>query len=255
MRRWPAAAAAAGLGAAAVVTFTLGEGQDVSPPLPAPPASALAVGPPTPLAAPEPAGRWTTIVRPVLARASPAANAAVLARLGTRTPEGTENVVLVLGRSVAAAGGLWIRVSMPGLWGRTTAWVPRLALGGYHEVGTRLVVDLERLTATLLRNGRAVFRAPVGVGSPEFPTPAGRYYVTSRLAAVGSPFYGPLAFATSARSGVLTDWPGGGVVGIHGTDRPQLLPGRISHGCIRLRNRDIVRLGRLMPVGTPVTIG
>jgi lipoprotein-anchoring transpeptidase ErfK/SrfK len=43
-------------------------------------------------------------------------------------------------------------------------------------------------------------------------------------------------------------------VGIHGTDRPELLPGRVSHGCVRMRNEDIVELGRLMPVGTPVEI-
>jgi lipoprotein-anchoring transpeptidase ErfK/SrfK len=43
-------------------------------------------------------------------------------------------------------------------------------------------------------------------------------------------------------------------VGVHGTDRPDLIPGRVSHGCIRLRNRDILELGRLMPVGTPITI-
>ena len=42
--------------------------------------------------------------------------------------------------------------------------------------------------------------------------------------------------------------------GIHGTDRPEILPGRVSHGCIRMRNADIVRLARLMPVGTPVEI-
>jgi lipoprotein-anchoring transpeptidase ErfK/SrfK len=53
---------------------------------------------------------------------------------------------------------------------------------------------------------------------------------------------------------VLTDWPGGGFVGVHGTNEPQLIPGRISHGCVRLRNEDILRLARLLPVGTPVTI-
>jgi lipoprotein-anchoring transpeptidase ErfK/SrfK len=63
-----------------------------------------------------------------------------------------------------------------------------------------------------------------------------------------------VAFGTSARSDVLTDWPGGGIVGIHGTSLPGLIPGRISHGCVRLRNRDILELDRLMPVGTPVTI-
>ena len=69
-----------------------------------------------------------------------------------------------------------------------------------------------------------------------------------------SPFYGPVAFGTSARSSVLTDWPASGFVGIHGTNRPELLPGRVSHGCIRLRNEDIRELARLMPIGTPITI-
>ena len=75
-----------------------------------------------------------------------------------------------------------------------------------------------------------------------------------KLTDFGDPFYGPVAFGTSARSPILTDWPGGGVVGIHGTDLPELIPGRVSHGCIRLRNADVRRLGRLMPLGTPITI-
>ena len=66
--------------------------------------------------------------------------------------------------------------------------------------------------------------------------------------------YGPVAFGTSARSPGLSDWPGGGFIGIHGTDRPELIPGRISHGCIRMRNADILALAKRMPVGTPITI-
>ena len=66
--------------------------------------------------------------------------------------------------------------------------------------------------------------------------------------------YGPIAFGTNARSTFLTDWPGGGYIGIHGTNAPELLPGRVSHGCVRMRNEDILALSRLMPVGTPVTI-
>jgi lipoprotein-anchoring transpeptidase ErfK/SrfK len=52
----------------------------------------------------------------------------------------------------------------------------------------------------------------------------------------------------------LTDWPDGGFVGIHGTNEPELIPGRVSHGCVRMRNSDIVRLAELMPVGTPILI-
>ena len=69
-----------------------------------------------------------------------------------------------------------------------------------------------------------------------------------------APAYGPRAFGLSARSAKLTDWPGGGFIGIHGTAYPGILPGRVSHGCVRMRNSAIMRLFRLMPIGTPVTI-
>ncbi len=196
---------------------------------------------------------WTSIRRPAAALAAPRAGAAVLARLGERTPEDTANTVLVLDRA-RRAGAVWVKLRLPVLPNGTTGWVPRRALGAYHAVRTRLRVDLDRYRLTLMRDGRAVMRAPIGVGERRWPTPRGSFYVRNRLARFRSAFYGPLAFGTSARSAVLTDWPGGGFVGIHGTDRPELIPGRISHGCIRMRNRDIVRLGRLMPVGTPIEI-
>ena len=72
-------------------------------------------------------------------------------------------------------------------------------------------------------------------------------------AASSGRIYGSWAFGTSAYS-ALSDWPGGGVIGIHGTNQPWLIPGRPSHGCIRRRNRAIVRLVGLMSIGTPVQI-
>jgi lipoprotein-anchoring transpeptidase ErfK/SrfK len=136
----------------------------------------------------------------------------------------------------------------------TTGWVPRSALGGYHTVRTHLHVDLHRLRATLHRDGRPVFRAPVAVGTVDWPTPTGNFYVRNRLTRYRSPAYGPVAFGTSALSPTATDWPAGGFVGIHGTDHPELVPGRVSHGCVRMRNKDIRALAARMPVGTPVTI-
>jgi lipoprotein-anchoring transpeptidase ErfK/SrfK len=200
------------------------------------------------------ATHWTTVTRAVSVRSAPDSDARVIASLDTRTPEATANVVLVRDSAADESGRLWIAVQVPALPQNLTGWVPRSALDAYGFVRTRLVVDLGRLTATLLRGNRRIFRAAVGVGTTSSPTPTGQFYVRSKLWSLRSPFYGPLAFGTSARSTVLTDWPDGGFVGIHGTNQPELLPGRVSHGCIRMRNEDILALGWLMPVGTPLTI-
>jgi lipoprotein-anchoring transpeptidase ErfK/SrfK len=221
--------------------------------LPQSPAPAFRPGKPRLLDRSEKVYRWAPVLRTAEARAAPSAAAPVVATLDTRTPEGTTNLVLVVGAR-QVAGRLWVRVRLAVLPNNTTGWVPRSALGGYHFVHTRLVVNLARLQATLLYDGRVIFRAPVGVGQSRSPTPTGSFYVREELTRFASPFYGPIAFGTSARSSVLTDWPSGGFVGIHGTNEPGLIPGRVSHGCIRLRNRDIIRLSRLMPVGTPVTV-
>jgi hypothetical protein len=229
------------------------EGSATALALPEPVAPAFTIPTPRPLRNPRLHLRAAAVVRPVAARRAPSAGS-VAGRLATSTPEGTTNIVLVLGRAREAGGRLWVRVRLPVLPNNTTGWVPRAALGGYQEVHTRLVVDRERLTATLLRNGRVVFRAGVGVGRPAWPTPAGEFYVRNKLTDFDDAIYGPVAFGTSARSAVLTDWPAGGFVGIHGTNEPELLPGRVSHGCIRMRNEDILELARLMPVGTQLTI-
>jgi hypothetical protein len=224
-----------------------------APDLPASPEPALDVPDPAPLEKGG-ASTWAPVRRTAFAHTRPSRKADVVVRLDPRTPEDTANIVLVLGRRRAADGRLWVHVRLPVLPNDRTGWVPRAALGGYGVVHTRLVVDREQLVATLLRGRRPVFRARIGVGKPAWPTPKGRFYIRNRLTSYESPFYGPLAFGTSARSPTLTDWPDGGFIGIHGTNQPELLPGRVSHGCIRMRNEDILELGRQMPIGTPVTI-
>ena len=131
----------------------------------------------------------------------------------------------------------------------------RARSGTLHIVRGRLVVRRSKLRATLYNGaGHAIWSARVGVGRPSLPTPAGHFYLREKLRAIGAPMYGPYALGTSAYAPTLTDWPGGGVVGIHGTDEPGLIPGRPSHGCIRLRNPDITRLWHLISVGTPIDV-
>jgi hypothetical protein len=222
--------------------------------LPLPVRPAFTPPEPRPLTSSRSLSAWAPVRRVVDAYARPDLHSERVGTLATKTPEGTDNIVLVRGRVTDDAGRLWVKVRIPALPDNVSVWVDRAALGGYTVVDTHLEIDLTRLTVTLYRDGRRVFRAPAGIGTAASPTPRGHFYVRNKLTDFASPAYGPLAFGTSARSPVLTDWPGGGFVGIHGTDEPWLLPGRVSHGCVRLRNDDILRLGKLMPIGTPVTI-
>jgi hypothetical protein len=199
--------------------------------------------------------RWAFVLRKALARQAPDAKSKPVARLRLKTQDGTDELVAALERRLDAHGRAWVLVRLPILPNNTTGWVPEDALGSYHRVRTWLRIDTKHLQAKLIRNGRMVFRSRIGIGKKKWPTPKGTFYVRDRLEGFppGS-IYGALAFGLNARSSVLTDWPGGGFVGIHGTNQPYLLPGRVSHGCIRMRNGDILRLARLMPVGTPVTV-
>lgn len=194
------------------------------------------------------------VERPVWVRRAPDRRSTRVARLRTETFLGSAEVVLVLARTIDADGRDWYQVRFPGL-GASTGWVPAMALPHTTLVRTRLVIDRKRLRARLYRSGRLVLSVPVGVGASASPTPAGRYYVRERLVPHSSGgVYGVLAFGTSAFSPFRTDWPGGGQVGVHGTNQPGLIPGRISNGCVRIANRDVARLDRRMLVGTPLVV-
>jgi hypothetical protein len=197
--------------------------------------------------------RWAHANDTAPVRVMPDRDARAVAGLRYETEDGLPEVYLAL-RSRTVAGRTWVKLRVPGRPNGRTGWVAREALGTLHVVRTALVVDRARLRATLYRGGKPVWRSRIGVGAPGTPTPRGRFYVRQKLRNLaGSPIYGPWAFGTSAYS-VLSEWPGGGVVGIHGTNQPGLLPGRVSHGCVRVPNAAIARLTRLMPVGTPVRI-
>lgn len=186
-------------------------------------------------------------------RARPAVEAPKIARLRPMTFHGRPEVVLVLGQR-EVGGRNWLRIRFPGL-GRRIGWVTQQVLSGPRLHRTLVVVDRGARELRLLRDGKVVQRAPVGVGAIASPTPPGRYYIRERLALANrGSIYGALAFGTSAFSRYRTDWPGGGQVGIHGTNQPELIPGRISNGCVRLYNEDVLALGRRIEVGTPVEI-
>jgi hypothetical protein len=197
--------------------------------------------------------RWAYPIATSAVHEDPSAGSRVIGRLELMTGDEQAEPYLTL-RSYARGGRSWILVPLPGRPNGRVGWVPSNALGETHVSHEYLRVNRETLHVTLFRRGRPIWGAPIGVGRPSLPTPTGGFYVTEKVEPLNQPFYGPYALATSAYSPTLTDWPGGGVVAIHGTDEPQLIPGRPSHGCIRLRNADIASLWRLVGIGTPIEI-
>ncbi|HEX5247818.1 MAG TPA: L,D-transpeptidase [Gaiellaceae bacterium] len=108
-----------------------------------------------------------------------------------------------------------------------------------------------------MKRSRVVARFPAAVGRSVLPTPTGRHYIVELLRQPDpNGAYGPFAFGLSAYSHVLYSFGGGpGQIGIHGTNEPASIGHSVSHGCVRIPNRDIVRLAYTLPLGTPVTIG
>ncbi len=196
--------------------------------------------------------RWANANLLAKVRVKPSNHSRSIARLRWQTEDGPPEVYVVLS-SRRVKGATWMKIRIPGRPNGRTGWVRDEALGGLHKIHTALTINQRTLTATLTKRGRVIWSSRVGMGKPGTPTPKGRFWIRERLRGSGGS-YGPWAFGTSAYSNTLTDWPGGGVIGIHGTDEPGLIPGRPSHGCVRVPNWKISRLARLMPVGTPVRI-
>jgi lipoprotein-anchoring transpeptidase ErfK/SrfK len=185
----------------------------------------------------------------------PARESRVLGRLHLMTEDGYPEVYLALSAHTDANGREWTKIRIPGRPNGRVGWVVRDALGSYQATRWLIVVNRRHLTLTAYWNGKRRWRRPVGIGTPATPTPAGRFWIRERIRVRqrSSPYW-PYALGTADYS-TLSEWPGGGVVGIHGDwNLPQLIPGRPSHGCIRMHDQDVGWLARHVPVGTPLRV-
>jgi lipoprotein-anchoring transpeptidase ErfK/SrfK len=103
-----------------------------------------------------------------------------------------------------------------------------------------------------IRDGRVLLQSVAAVGAFGSETPRGRAFYVQSAFVPTDPFFGTFALETTAFARV-TDWPTN-VVGIHGTNLPELLGQAVSHGCVRVSNDVASRLRRLAPLGTPIDV-
>jgi lipoprotein-anchoring transpeptidase ErfK/SrfK len=124
----------------------------------------------------------------------------------------------------------------------------------FDRMRHRVTVDLSERVLRHYRGGELVHRFVVGIGAPDTPTTPGRFFVWAHLDPrdpTGP--YGTYLLGLSGFSEVLTNWPGGGRMAIHGTADPTDRGNRVSYGCPRVYNPQMNRL-RGIPMGTTVLI-
>ena len=187
-------------------------------------------------------------------RAAPAPTARALRVLHRLRPDGQFAVVLAIATRRGADGHRWYELSLPGRPNGQRGWV-RDELLDLHTVANRIVVRVgeRRIFVRRIADNRLLVSGVVAVGKPGAETPLGRdFYVQGRFVP-RDPFFGRFVLETSAYS-KLSDWPGGGLAGIHGTNQPQLLGQAVSHGCVRVSDPVARALERLAPLGTPIDL-
>jgi hypothetical protein len=180
--------------------------------------------------------------------------------------DGSAEVYVVRSTWTAPSGREWARIRIPARPRPTEGWVARSALSNFGVSDTAIRINRKTMRLTMYEDGKPVLRTPVGVGAPKTPTPGGNFWVRSRFKVnqnesfrlfgkdIPMRVYGPRIIMTSAQSVADDNWPGGGIIGIHGTNQPQLIPGRPSHGCVRVPNKNILRIYQHISTGTPVKI-
>lgn len=210
----------------------------------------------SPAATPAPQYQTWTVGKatgPVTVRTRPSSAAPVKARLGKVNQNGYPTLVLV--DSVRqVAGATWYRVYVAMRPNESRGWVREGQLA-FYTTSSEIVIDLSARKLMVYRHGALMGTYPVGVGQPGLDTPTGYFFINQKLrpSSPDGP-YGVLALGISAFQPKLPDWPEGGPVAIHGTNEPWLVGKAVSHGCVRMRNKDVLAVSALVPSGSPVVI-
>lgn len=119
----------------------------------------------------------------------------------------------------------------------------------------RIVVSIPDRKLAILEAGKVIRIYSTAVGAPASPSPAGKYTIVMRL--TEPTWYGKGKIVGPGKNNPLgTRWLGLSVqgYGIHGTNVPASIGHNASHGCIRMRNRDVEELFDMVSVGDAVEL-
>lgn len=120
-----------------------------------------------------------------------------------------------------------------------------IEIPGFPDPNTipyRIEVSIYARWLRLYHNGALQKQYPIAVGRMLTSTPVGNYIIVNKAPNPGGPF-GTMWMSLSKQS-----------YGIHGTNDPSSIGKAVSHGCIRMQNKDVEELARIVPNGTQVDI-
>jgi lipoprotein-anchoring transpeptidase ErfK/SrfK len=125
----------------------------------------------------------------------------------------------------------------------------------------RVVVRLKARQVFVYRGETELAKFPIAVGKKGWETPTGDHQVINRdMYPTFKNFKTGVTIEGGARDNPLGArwigfWSDGKTqIGFHGTDQPELIGSAVSHGCIRMHNRDVIQLYDFVKLGTPVIV-
>lgn len=129
-----------------------------------------------------------------------------------------------------------------------------------RETSTYLVLSLAARSLEVHTPGKPTIRYEVAVGQDDWQTPTGNFTVLNKLE---SPTWQhPITkeqIAPGPENPLGTHWigfwrDGQAQIGFHGTNQEALIGQAVSHGCVRMRNRDIKDLYQRVTIDTQITV-
>ena len=156
---------------------------------------------------------------------------------------GSSRMIRTLGWVVPTLAALFT----PSAMGQVQAPVPR--------VKRQVVVSVPDRKLVVIESGAVLRVFPIAVGADVSPSPSGEFEIVTRLTEP-TYYHSGVVIPAGADNPLGPRWVGLNKkgYGIHGTNAPGSIGKAASHGCIRMRNRDIVQFFALVNVGDTVEI-
>jgi lipoprotein-anchoring transpeptidase ErfK/SrfK len=123
------------------------------------------------------------------------------------------------------------------------------------RVKRQVIVSVPDRKLVVMQNGAVLRVFEVAVGADVSPSPSGTFEIVRRLTEP-TYYHAGVVIPAGDDNPLGPRWVGLNKkgYGIHGTNAPRSIGKAASHGCIRMRNRDIVQFFAMVSVGDTVEI-